>query len=127
MGLDTTHDAFQGSYAAFGRWRRVVIRAAGGGMEEPGEVSVRWWSAPLDPVGPGIATLMNASDCEGSFSPAQCAQMARDLTSLLPAIRRLDDGGDGHILRDGGYVAVTERFIAGCLLAADKGEQLEFY
>lgn len=145
MGLDTTHDAFSGAYSAFNRFRRVVAKAMGGSYpphDNPlicadGDVIVdpdngrfyvpyKWEDFQIK--NPGLSAFLFSNDCEGEFSPETCKQMADELEALLPKIKELEDKNpaQGHLERDGGYVGVTKKYIAGCRLAHSLNETLEY-
>lgn len=158
MGLDTTHDAFHGAYSAFNRLRQMICRAAGGSFppHDPArlkELDIEdpkpsWWYVDDDITEekyPGLYAFLKHSDCDGSFTPAECLQVADDLEKLLPKIAEMDDGDvsggvsftkeeggiavarhPGHLSRVGGYTGATQKFIDGCRLAASRGETLEF-
>jgi hypothetical protein len=76
----------------------------------------------------GLYEFFCHSDCDGEMTPEICVMVANDLESILPNITELEskEEAHGHILRDGGYVEVTKRFIAGCRLANERNEPLEF-
>lgn len=143
MGLDTTHGAFHGAYSAFNRFRQAVAKAAGCsypphdkivylGFGEEQEVMENpdngFWHAPTgwNEKNPGLTVFFTSNDCEGEFSPEVCKQMADELEVLLPEIAKQGSGG-GHIERDGGYVEVTKRYIAGCQLAYENNETMEYH
>lgn len=144
MGLDTTHDAFSGAYSAFNRFRQIVAKAAGGSypnhdkplilkngkiIEEPDQenfyVPYSW--EEFQKKQPGLSAFLLSNDCEGSFSPEICGQMANELEALIPEIEKLDDGGGGHIERNGGYTETVKKYIAGCRLAESQNEFMEYY
>lgn len=144
MGLDTTHGAFHGAYSAFLRFRQVVAKAMGGSYPpheksfvcSDGDVIIEpdqkrfyvpgtWEVFQIER--PGLTAFLLSNDCEGEFSPETCKQMADEIEALLPEIEKLDDGGGGHIERDGGFVAVTKRYIEGCRLAHSLNENLEYH
>lgn len=152
MGLDTTHDAFHGAYSAFNRFRQVVARAIGGSYPphwvygedghpvdndkgigfkmDPRYPDESRWYAPdgyTREEHPGIYEFLCHSDCDGKIKPKMCRKVADELEALLPAIAECGRESVGHIERDGGYVAVTKRFIAGCRAAAAEGVPLEFH
>lgn len=147
MGLDTSHDCFHGAYSAFGRWRLEVAKAGGyhtclvkdedgvhrdaimidwGHLPEghlpEGYLYGIWTETPEDP----LIVLIAHSDCEGEIFPKQAAPLADRLEGLLPILAALDEGG-GHIAARGGWVGVTEKFIAGLRQAAVAGEPVGFY
>lgn len=149
MGLDCSHDAFSGAYSAFNRFRQTVARAMGGSFpphyvygpdNKPipdGEYSLKrdtskneeawyWGEGYGHETHPGLAEFMRHSDCDGEILPEMCAKVADELEALLPDIERVAPPDGGHIGRDGGYVAVTKRFIDGCRAAAAAGEPLTF-
>lgn len=123
MGLNCSHDAFDGAYSAFHRFRCVVCVAAGGVWDKNGrwEILEEIYNANA-----GLVEFLNHSDCDGEISPEMCLKVADDLEKLLPIIEANDDGSYGHIARAGGFAAVTRKFIKGCREAAKLGEPLEF-
>lgn len=144
MGLDVSHDAFSGAYSAFNRFRQIVAKAMGGSYPphpkplvcSDGDIIIEpdnsrfyvpfSWSE-FQEKKPGLSAFLLSNDCEGEFSPELCKHMADELEELLPNIEKLDDGGAGHIERDGGFVAVTKKYIEGCRLAHSLNENLEYY
>lgn len=132
MGLDCSHDAFSGAYSAFNRFRKTVAKAAGGGSISPHDDkslddNMWYWGKGYNrETHPGLYEFFMHSDCDGDISPEMCVRVADELEALLPKIDQFGFGG-GHIDRDGGFGAVTRRFIAGCRAAAAAGEALEFH
>ena len=154
MGLDTTHDAFSGAYSAFNRFRQCIAAAIGGSFPDHYEYGPGGVLIPLDPskefgpvrqkegldpekfywgagytaeTHPGLHEFFRHSDCDGEIAPEMCVKVADELEALLPLIDTLRWNASGHIARDGGFAAVTQRFIAGCREAAAAGEPLEFH
>lgn len=152
MGLDVSHDAWGGSYIAFHRWRKELAVAAGlppldlmEGFVEGAPVGLMRWlrfgcpnSDLLEQETRGIPIrwkalrpsplhiLLRHSDCDGEIAPEDCALIADELENLLPQMAELGEGG-GHIAGNGGYAAVTQRFIDGCRAAAMADEPLTFF
>lgn len=135
MGLDTTHDAFHGAYSAFNRFRQFVLKSIGGSWPPHEDKTLdpeRWyWDDEKFDLRKheGLWEFFTHSDCDGEISPEMCVKVADELESILPHIEELakSEDANGHIARDGGFVAVTHRFIAGCRLAAERNEPLEFH
>lgn len=123
MGLNCSHGAFDGAYSAFHRFRGAICTAAGGVWDIEGR-----WEIPEEiyNANDGLVELLSHSDCDGEINPEMCVKVADDLEKLLPIIEANDNGGSGHIARDGGFAAVTRKFIDGCREAAKLGEPLEF-
>jgi hypothetical protein len=135
MGLDTTHDAFHGAYSAFQRFRRAVARAANVSYPPHADANLDpntwYWNHGTGNKEkyPGLTAFFTSDDCQGSFTPATCLQMADEIEALLPKIREQEnvDENWGHIAREGGMASVAEKYIAGCRLAASLGEDLEYH
>ena len=152
MGLDVSHDAFHGAYSAFNRFRQFICAVMGEGNSFPphfvfteegdlerdddGRVkyvegfSEDYFYIVLEDYpresNPGLYAFLEHSDWDGDISPEMCIKVADELEALLPAAEQLKWRADGHIGRDGGYVAVMKRFIAGCRKAAEANEPLRF-
>ncbi len=147
MGLDVSHDAFSGAYSAFNRFRQCVARAAAADFpphwvyDENGQIardseghirrneeldnSKIYFPDGVNPDD-GLWIFLAHSDCDGELSPEESTKVADTLEMLLPAIEALAWDDHGHIGRDGGYVAVTKKFIAGCREAVNENEPLCF-
>jgi hypothetical protein len=144
MGLWCSHDCWDGSYSAFLRWRHTVAQAAGYKIREANDeeravgiysptVDIDWdmfkpehyqgeWGGFVPGDDPLLYLIVH-SDCDGVIHPEQGVHIAARLEQLLP---KLDDSGAGHIARDGGMKAVTQRFIDGLRKAHANGEDVEF-
>ena len=134
MGLDISHDAWQGSYNAFSRWRDFLAEKAGyelipwptkyqptimidwGHIEDKNYYG-DWDTPPNDP----LIFLFAHSDCDGIIKPEHAALIADRLEEMLPV---LDEPGVGHI---DNYKTTTERFIRGARDAVNNGENLRFF
>ncbi len=78
---------------------------------------IAWSSLKRDP----LHTLLNHSDCDGYIPWRKCGPLAdrlEELLSLLP-----DESGGGHI---DSWRGVTQRFIDGLRLAAERHERVVF-
>ena len=135
MGLDTSHDAWHGSYGAFSRWRDHLAEVAGyesavlkddyrstilidWGHITDKSLYGEWDQTPADP----LIVLIAHSDCEGVIHPEQAKPLANRLEELLPGLDEGESGGHIWSMRE-----VTERFIEGLRAAADAGEDLDFH
>lgn len=132
MGLDTTHNAWHGSYGGFMNWRTAIAKAAGlpplclmAGFYRPGEypdleakardqghsLPISWESQSIGP----LEILLNHSDCDGELLAADCPAIADALEVLLPKLSNQYD------------IKKAEQFIAGLRFAASRGEDIEFH
>jgi hypothetical protein len=75
---------------------------------------------------PGLFELFNHSDCDGVIEPDIAGKLGEELASILPLIREHAGIAEGHLALPGGYVEVTERFIAGCQQSAAAGIVMDF-
>ena len=138
MGLNVSHDAWDGAYSAFSRWRNKIAEVAGytiadevkfkdGHVERDlilmdwGRVTLehlegKWEKTPEDP----LVVLFAHYDTDGYIFPQQGMPLADALEKLLP---KLDEPDFGHIKN---YKTATERFIKGLRLAAKRNEKLTF-
>lgn len=134
MGLDCSHGAFSGSYNSFSRFRQAVAACLGGSYpphkDKDLDEAIFYMPDEITPSAEMSLRLFLAhSDCDREFSPSECQMVAILLESvggLLDEYERANPSA-GHILRDGGYRRVAERFAKGCRLAYESGEPLEFY
>jgi hypothetical protein len=135
MGLDTTHDAFSGAYSAFNNFRRFLLKSIGGSFPPHEDKTLKdgywYWGENTkysSETHKGLLEFFAHSDCDGEISPDMCKVVADELEAILPQVEELakTEQSYGHILRDGGWVEVTKRFIEGCRLAHERNEPLEF-
>ncbi len=132
MGLDTTHDCYNGGYGGFTFWRNEVAKAAGipvgpvagASLELP---QIDWepyseanflgeWQEDPEDI---LYILLVHSDCDGKIAHRHCAPLADRLEALIPDIPFTVSGA-----RD--YRFVTGRFVQGLRDAAAAGEDVEF-
>lgn len=134
MGLDVSHDAFSGAYSSFNRFRQFVMRSIGGSFPPHEDKSLDgglwyWGEGYTHEANEGLYEFFMHSDCDGIIEPKMCRKIANELEAILPRIEELakTEESRGHILRDGGYVEVTKKFIAGCKIAAKRRQKLKFH
>lgn len=140
MGLDTSHDAWHGSYLGFSKWRSMLAVAAG--IIRPGDLLFprsayddkfmndtpidwelidqdtdymgNWTNKPRDP----LFYLLAHSDCDGVIKPEH----------MIPLAQRLEEFADDV---DDNYGAFgfrpTRRFIDGLVRAHKANEEIDFH
>lgn len=120
MGLDTSHDCWQGPYSMFMRWRcwlhYYVTNDPKGATREA--LVAAWEAGVYDDQTVPINVLMAHSDCEGEIPAAMCGPIADALEALLVKMPE-------RALYDEKRPA-TLRFIAGLRDAAAAGEPVVF-
>lgn len=113
MGLDTTHNAWHGSYSSFSHWRVATAALLGFDLHSMvGFGGKRSWS---DLVPDPLHKLLDHSDCDGEISPEDCAAIAKRLEELIPNYTVDWHRGAAH------------QFADGCRDAAAAGEALKFH
>jgi hypothetical protein len=142
MGLDTSHDAWHGSYSGFTVWRNDVARALGilqrhEQLYLPHKYSdypeddcpvdwEHWWNCtdamgnwteePEDPVW----YLLAHSDCDGVIKHEHLIPLADRLEPLIPV---LDDSESISYHRS----TRTRNFVEGLRRCHEAGEDLDFH
>lgn len=122
MGLDVSHDAWNGAYSRFNRFRATIAASCGGVWFPGGPFSNDKWSyfsaekVPTEHHA-GMAVFMEHSDCDGEISPADCVRVAAWLRWVAPSLPREPED----------MASWAERFAAGCEAAAAAGEALGFH
>lgn len=143
MGLDCSHNAFNGSYGGFNRLRQAVSFLAGGSYpphykrDKQGSVLNKkddfglllrdekldehsWYvdeSYPVEKT--GLRDFLNHSDCDGILTAQQCKNVADELEDLLKDADKFE--GFKNELNS------IKQFVAGCRKAHMHGENLEFH
>lgn len=137
MGLDTTHNAFHGSYIAFNYFRKAVAAAIGGSYP-PHDPSLRdenekplldeMWYCDNDKAtketNPGLTVFFNHSDCGGYLTSNECQMIADEIEALLPEIDKQDYMG--HTLGKGWISMIARQWVRGCRSAAKRKQKLTF-
>jgi hypothetical protein len=116
MGLDTSHDAYHGSYTGFNRFRNMLAILADINLHEMQGYTTEgkaWEDLPPD----AIHILLNHSDCDGIIEAMDCKPLADRMQELLMLIPENDPD----------FRVATERFIKGLRLADSKGEDVDFH
>lgn len=119
MGLDTSHNAWHGSYGSFNSWRTEICKQAGLGdlRDYYGFGGEKQWDKthPLFP-------LLYHSDCDGEIKWEDCKGIANALTGILLSIT----ASLTNPVNDW-YVGKTTDFINGCMEAYNAKENIDFH
>lgn len=116
MGLDTSHNAWQGGYSRFGDWRRWLAKQIGMNLNDmEGFGGDRKFSDFDHPVLP----LLNHSDCDGKLTTEECKRVAWGLDEI---IHKAEQRGSPEQYE----IDKAKQFREGCLLAIENGEEIEF-
>ena len=133
MGLDTSHDCFNGSYSGFKDFRNKLALYAGyklkSKIDQFGNVSTYidlnwkeftsenyegiWETEQKDP----LIYLFAHSDCDGVIEPKEATMLVPRLKELLPLINE----------NDWYFIKEVEKFIKGMTLAASKNQKVKFH
>jgi len=120
MGLDTSHDAWHGSYGGFNQFRRELAKAAGIDLNSMYgfKGTIKWETLEPRP----LHHLLNHSDCDGEIAWEVCKDLADDLTSLLDKLPKQNTNAEYYPW----VIEKAEQFIVGCMDAYNKKEDLIF-
>lgn len=128
MGLDTSHNAWHGSYSSFGRFRDELAKRIGINLDEYAGYNSGWKEG--DPLGKDLKSidhplrdLFDHSDCDGELTPAQCFTIAEGLKMVMDEIK-IDEMKD-FLVQD--FFENCNQFRDGCLLAYSKNESIDFH
>lgn len=132
MGLNCSHDAFDGAYSAFGRMRRDMIKPLGGSYpphEDPSLARDEWvYDDEKIPQehDQGLRLFFSHSDCDGGFTPEEAGKVAEFFFWYLNQGFE-DPEAIGHLAAIGPKVSASIRkFAEGCRLACEENADLTF-
>lgn len=129
MGLDTTHDAWHGSYSSFNRFRHELAKRIGIDLQEYNGYSNLTAAnlydysnlKELENIDHPLMDLFNHSDCDDELTPEQCKKIADgmdDVISKSPLPKNAEEEG---------FIDRCVQFRDGCLLAYSRKENIEFH
>lgn len=132
MGLDTTHDAWHGSYGTFSQWRNDIAVAAGIIQKDEllyRNAPIEWDNFKTDYMGRWtedpedvIWVLLAHSDCDGHIKKRFLLPLADRLEGLLDSLDSPSHPQDWY--RPHGR---AKQFIAGLRLAASENKKVKFH
>lgn len=113
MGLDVSHNCWQGSYTSFHEFRLALCDAIGIEFDRPDceHYDGQWDELPKEP----LEILIDHSDCDGHIHPREAAVLRDRLREIIP------------LLKDEWVVRKAIQFADGLDLAVDMGEIVDFY
>lgn len=115
MGVNISHNAYDGPCSTFNDFRRAVMKAYNGTTLDDYDYWGDTHSLHLSSIkDKGIYALMRHSDNSGIIGWQNCKRIADALHPLIPKI--------DHFF----YKEIAINFMAGCLRAYDKKEKLKF-
>lgn len=133
MGLNCSHDAFDGNYGAFSRLRKYVAKVAGGSYPPHDEPEIwdnqEWWYYDHEIVPSehheALESFLGHADHEGDFTPEQCWKMAEFLKWIYDQEDMQE--ADGVLARVGPHMRDSvKKFKDGCVSAYVQNEPLTF-
>lgn len=118
MGLDTSHNAWHGSYGSFNKFRYWLADRIGINLDDYNGYGQRG-TKDLSTINHGIRPLLDHSDCDGELSPEDCKTVADGLDLIIKAVVPNDDLY--------GFYKCAIQFREGCLLAHSQNETIDFH
>lgn len=116
MGLDTTHNCWQGSYSSFNTFRYELAKLINVNLDEYLGYSDNG-TKHLEDINHGIMPLLNHSDCDGELNVNECKQIVEGLNDIL----------SNNTISNEYILNKIIRFRDGCLEAIEKNENVEFH
>ncbi|WP_298067418.1 hypothetical protein [uncultured Acinetobacter sp.] len=118
MGLDTTHNCWNGSYGSFNRFRYSLAAQIGVNLDEYIGYGDNGFKN-LTSINHDLMPLFDHSDCDGDLSVEDCKRIANGLNSVL-------ENFNDKIEVDGDFKEKMIQFRDGCLDAFSKNEKVLF-
>lgn len=114
MGLDTTHNAWHGSYSSFNQFRHWLAEQIGINLDDYYGYGNKG-TKELKSIGNDLKYLFDHSDCDGEITAKRCKKIADAIGEVLKTANKEDY-----------YYPQLVQFQKGCLLAYSQDEKLEF-
>lgn len=116
MGLDTTHDAWHGTYSSFNKFRTEMAKLIGMDLQK---MEGFGGNIPFNQFKDDLTILLDHSDCDGEISPEDRKKLSIRLDELI--------AGMPHDSTPFSNIELAKQFSAGCKLAAEKNEPILFH
>jgi len=120
MGLDTTHNCWQGSYGSFNQFRYNLAKQIKINLDD----YIEYGSGikTLSDLDDDLIPLLNHSDCEGILTPDECKKIVKGLNDIL------NNFNPDLVNHDTDYFKKQIiRFRDGCKKAIEANENVEFH
>lgn len=120
MGLDTTHDAWSGSYGSFNRFRHELAKRIGIDLKEYHGYNDSHDGKDLKSIDHPLKDLFDHSDCDGELTPKQSYLIAQGFDRVIL------DSPIPESFEDKLFIEQCIQFREGCMRAYSKQENIEF-
>lgn len=118
MGLNTTHNCWNGAYSSFNRFRYSLARQIDIDLNEYYGYGFGG-TKDLSTIDHELMPLFNHSDCDGILTPSECKQIAIGLDKVLENFK--EDLNAPFYFKES-----IIQFRDGCLEAYANNENVEF-
>lgn len=118
MGLNTSHDAWDGPYSSFNDFRRWLAKQIGIDLSEYAGY-MQGGTKDLTTIDHPLMPLFNHSDCDGILTPDECRQISKGLKMVIDASAQSRENQY--------FIEAANQFRKGCIKAANAKENLEFH
>lgn len=126
MGLNTTHNAWQGPYSSFNEFRKWLASKININLDEYIGYMHPDATKEITSINHKIMSLLNHSDCDGELTPEECRQIAEGIEEILNGISKEESENAENNWHFSNYNK-AKRFKEGCLHAYSKNEHMEFH
>ncbi len=118
MGLDTSHNCFNGAYSSFKRFRHSLAKQIGIELTDYIGYGDKGYKE-LTSIEHDIQPLLNHSDCDGYLTVKEARQIAKGLNNIL---ENFDDKIEAYYDFKNNII----QFRDGCLDAVSKKQKIIF-
>ena len=119
MGLETSHDCWNGSYSSFNRFRYSLGHQIGIDLDDYIGYNEKG-TKDLSKIDHELMPLFNHSDCDGRLTIKECKSIVKGLNSIL-------ENFNDKTQADWGFKENIIQFRDGCLDAISKKQMVKFH
>ncbi|MFA6917022.1 MAG: hypothetical protein WC222_11535 [Parachlamydiales bacterium] len=116
MGLDTSNNAYHGSYGYFNDFRTWLASKININLDDC--IGFGGSKIELQTIDHKIIPLLDHSDCDGELTPEECKTIALGIQEILDSFVPEEKEKD--------FIEVVKQFQQGCLDAVDNNEIIYF-
>lgn len=118
MGLDTSHNCWNGSYSTFNRFRFCLAKQIGIDLSEYSGYGNG--TKDLELIQHELMPLLNHSDCDGQLT-------VEESKSIIIGLNKVLDNYNDKIEADYDFKERVIKFRDGCIDAISKNEIIDFH
>jgi hypothetical protein len=122
MGLNTTHDCWNGPYSSFHEFRTFLAKQINIDLDR--QIEFGGDLHDLNETEHGIIPLLNHSDCDGKLTVDECKSIITGLDDIISKMKKPEEMNKAS--REYHFRISAVQFRNGCQKAFDNNEEVEF-